>query len=51
MGIGWLHYIDVMAIVLVTCVLTALTVNRIIFGNRAVFIWSKEGRRLSAIEA
>ena len=50
-GIGWLHYIDVMAIVLVTCVLTALTVNRIIFGNRAVFIWSKEGRRLSAIEA
>jgi hypothetical protein len=32
-------------------VLTALTVNRIIFGNRAVFIWSKEGRRLSAIEA
>ena len=49
-GIGWLHYIDVMAIVLVTSVLTGLVVNRVIFGNRAVFIWSKEGRRLSALE-
>ena len=49
-GIGWLHYIDVMAIVLVTSVLTGLVVNRVVFGNRAVFIWSKEGRRLSALE-
>jgi hypothetical protein len=39
-----------MAIVLVTSVLTGLVVNRVIFGNRAVFIWSKEGRRLSALE-
>lgn len=50
-GIGWLHYIDVMAIVLITSVLMALAVNRFLFGNRAVFIWSKEGRRLAALEA
>ena len=32
-------------------VLVALAVNRVIFGNRAVFIWSREGRRLAAAEA
>ena len=51
MGIAWLHYIDVMAIVLVTSVLIALATNRVVFGNRAVFIWSREGRRLAALEA
>ena len=50
-GVGWLHYIDVMAIVLVTCILVALATNRLAFGNRAVFIWSSEGRRLGALEA
>jgi solute:Na+ symporter, SSS family len=50
-GIGWLHYIDVMAIVLITSVLVALITNRAVFGNRAAFIWSKEGRRLAALEA
>ncbi len=51
MGIAWLHYIDVMVIVLATSVLVSLAVNRLVFGNRAVFIWSAEGRRLKAVEA
>jgi solute:Na+ symporter, SSS family len=38
-GIGWLHYIDVMLIVLITSVLVALGVNRFIFGNRATPVW------------
>jgi SSS family solute:Na+ symporter len=50
-GIGWLHYIDVMVIVLVTSVMMSLAVNRIIFGNRATFIFSKEGRAARAAAA
>lgn len=50
-GLDWLHYIDVMVVVLVTSVLVALAVNRIIFGNRAVFIFSREGRALRAAAA
>lgn len=50
-GIGWLHYIDVMVIVLVTSVMMSLAVNRAIFGNRAIFIFSKEGRALRAAVA
>jgi solute:Na+ symporter, SSS family len=50
-GLPWLHYIDVMVIVLVTSVMVSLTFNRLIFGNHAVFIWSEEGRRLRAAEA
>jgi solute:Na+ symporter, SSS family len=46
MGWPWLHYIDVMVIVLVTSVLVALAINRFVFGNRAVFIGSKAGRVL-----
>jgi solute:Na+ symporter, SSS family len=42
-GLPWLHYIDVMVIVLVTSVMVALIVNRMIFGNRAV--WTMFGRR------
>ena len=34
-GLPWLHYIDVMLIVLVTSVMVALSVNRLAFGNRA----------------
>ena len=44
----WLHYIDVMLIVLITSVLVALVVNRWVFGHRAVFIYSAAGRRLAA---
>jgi len=47
-GLPWLHYIDVMLIVLVTSVLVALAVNRFIIGNRAVFIYSTSGRKLAA---
>jgi SSS family solute:Na+ symporter len=49
-GIPWLHYIDVMVIVLVTSVMVALAVNRLIFGNRAIFIWSAEGRAIRKAE-
>jgi solute:Na+ symporter, SSS family len=37
-GIGGLHYIDVMLMVLVTSVLVALGANRMIFGNRARYV-------------
>jgi solute:Na+ symporter, SSS family len=37
-GLGGLHYIDVMLIVLATSVLVALSINRMIFGNRAQYI-------------
>lgn len=49
-GISWLHYIDVMVIVLITSVMVALFVNRIFFGNRAVFIFSREGRQIRDAE-
>jgi solute:Na+ symporter, SSS family len=49
-GLPWLHYIDVMVIVLVTSVMVALAVNRLVFGNRAVFIFTDEGRALRAAE-
>jgi solute:Na+ symporter, SSS family len=51
MGMPGLHYIDVMVIVLVTSVLVALSVNRLIFGNRARFILSAEGRAMREVEA
>jgi solute:Na+ symporter, SSS family len=38
-GLNWLHYIDVMLLVLITSVLVALAVNRFIFGNRATPVW------------
>jgi solute:Na+ symporter, SSS family len=50
-GLPWLHYIDVMLIVLVTSVMVALAVNRFVFGNRAVFIFTEKGRVLRAAEA
>ncbi len=50
-GMPWLHYIDVMVFVLVSSVLIALAVNRLVFGNRTIFILSKEGRALRAAEA
>jgi solute:Na+ symporter, SSS family len=37
-GLGGLHYIDIMLIVLATSVAIALAVNRLIFGNRATYI-------------
>jgi solute:Na+ symporter, SSS family len=49
-GLPWLHYIDVMVLVLISSVIVALSVNRFVFGNRATFIWSAEGRRLRALE-
>lgn len=41
-GMGGLHYIDIMLIVLITSVMVALITNRIIFGNRAAYVgpWS-----------
>ncbi len=49
-GLPWLHYIDVMVIVLVTSVIVALIINRLIFGNREVFIFSAEGREMRRAE-
>ena len=49
--LAWLHYIDVTVFVLVNLVLVALAVNHLVFGNRATFILSKEGRALRAEEA
>ncbi len=49
-GLPGLHYIDVMALVLFTSVIVALTVNRFVFGNRATFIWSEKGRAMRAAE-
>ena len=46
----WLHYIDVMVFVLVNSVLMALAVNRLVFDNRAIFMFSREGRALRAAE-
>ena len=48
-GLGGLHYIDVMVFVLFSSVAIALTVNRLVFGNRATFIWSAEGRAQRAL--
>jgi SSS family solute:Na+ symporter len=48
-GLGGLHYIDVMVFVLFSAVLVALTVNRLLFGNRATFIWSAAGRAQRAL--
>lgn len=46
-GLSWLHYIDVMLLVLVTSVGVALGVNRFVFGQRAVFIHSAAGRAVA----
>jgi solute:Na+ symporter, SSS family len=48
-GLGGLHYIDVMVVVLFSAAAVALTVNRLVFGNRATFIWSAEGRAQRAL--
>ncbi len=45
LGFPGLHYIDVMVIVLATSVMVALTVNRLVFGNKAHFILNAEGKR------
>jgi solute:Na+ symporter, SSS family len=50
-GLDWLHYIDVMLVVLVASVIVALSVNKLVFGNHAVFIWSAEGKALRAAQA
>lgn len=49
-GLPWLHYIDVMVIVLFSSVIVALIVNRLVFGNRATFIFSAAGREISRAE-
>lgn len=50
LGLDWLHYIDVMVFVLFSAILVSLAVNRIIFGNKAVFIFSPQGRALRRAE-
>ncbi|WOE75054.1 SLC5 family protein [Alterisphingorhabdus coralli] len=42
LGFDWLHYIDVMVFVLFSSIVVALTVNRLIFGNRATLFWQSE---------
>jgi SSS family solute:Na+ symporter len=37
-GLGGVHYIDIMLIVLISCVLVALVSNRALFGNKARFV-------------
>ncbi|WP_295496140.1 hypothetical protein [Sphingorhabdus sp. EL138] len=46
-----LHFIDVMVFVLVKWVLMGFAVNHVVFGNRAIFIFSREGRAQRAAEA
>ena len=45
-GLGGLHYIDVMLIVLVSSVLVALAVNQLIFGNRSSYVgpWAAKAK-------
>lgn len=50
-GYDWIHYIDVMVFVLFTSVLVSLAVNRFVFGNQSIFIFSEEGKKLRAAEA
>jgi solute:Na+ symporter, SSS family len=50
-GLPWLHYIDVMVLVLITSVMVALAVNRFVIGNHATFIFTEKGRALRAAEA
>ena len=38
LGLGGLHYIDVMLLVLITAVAVALGINRALFGNRARYV-------------
>jgi SSS family solute:Na+ symporter len=49
--LSWLHYIDVMVFLLVSSMLMALAVNRLVFGNRAILIISREERAFRAAEA
>lgn len=44
-----LHYIDFMVVTLATSILTALAVNRFVFGNRARFGWRRDEVRSSPI--
>ena len=46
-----LQYIDVMVFLLVSSVLMELAVIRLVFGNRAMFVFSREERALRAAEA
>lgn len=39
LGLDWLHYIDVMVVVLFSAIAVALLINRLVFGNRAVPFW------------
>ncbi len=50
-GLPWLHYIDVMLFVLATSVLVAMAVNRVVFGNRARFVFDNRARVLPAAAA
>jgi SSS family solute:Na+ symporter len=49
-GLPWVHYIDVMLLVLIMSVFVALAFNRLAFGNRAIFIWSAKGRADALVE-
>jgi solute:Na+ symporter, SSS family len=49
-GMPGLHYIDVMVFVLFSSVIVALIVNRLVFGNRAVFLLSTEGKAMRHAE-
>ncbi|MFC4292474.1 SLC5 family protein [Sphingorhabdus arenilitoris] len=50
-GLDWLHYIDVMVVVLFSSIAVALSTNRLVFGNQAVFIFTTEGRKIRESEA
>lgn len=50
LGLEWLHYIDVMVFILFSSIAVSLATNRFVFGNRAVFIFSAEGKALRAQE-
>ncbi|MEO1046129.1 MAG: sodium/solute symporter [Pseudomonadota bacterium] len=39
LGLDWVHYIDVMVVVLFSSIAVALLVNRLVFGNCAIPFW------------
>jgi solute:Na+ symporter, SSS family len=50
-GLPWLHYIDVMLLVLITSVMVALAINRFVFGNHATLIFTDRTGTARAAEA
>lgn len=51
LGLNWVHYIDVMVLVLFSSIAVALLVNRMAFGKRAIVFWRKDDGAQEALTA